>query len=41
MTQSKEEYPIAVFWAGIDNLDELLKKMEFRNEILKGKISRV
>ncbi|KAI9556065.1 hypothetical protein GHT06_018632 [Daphnia sinensis] len=37
----KIEYPIAVFGIGVENLEVLKKEMEFRNEILRGKISRI
>lgn len=40
VSERKIEYPIAVFGTGIENLEVLKKEMEFRNEILRGKISR-
>jgi hypothetical protein len=41
VSERKIEYPIAVFGTGIENLEVLKKEMEFRNEILRGKISRI
>lgn len=41
VTQHKLEYPIAVFGTGTENLEELKNEMEFRNEILRGNISRI
>ena len=41
VTQRKLEYPIAVFGTGTEKLDELKNEMEFRNEILRGSISRI
>jgi hypothetical protein len=41
VSERKIEYPIAVFGTGIENLEVLKKEMEFRNEILRGKINRI
>jgi hypothetical protein len=41
VSERKIEYPIAVFGTGIENLEVLKKEMEFRNEILRSKISRI
>ena len=41
VTERKLEYPIAVFGTGVENLEVLKKEMEFRNEVLRGNISRI
>jgi hypothetical protein len=41
VSERKIEYPTAVFGTGIENLEVLKKEMEFRNEILRSKISRI
>ena len=41
VTERKVEYPIAVFGTGIENLEELKEEMEYRNVVLRDKISRI
>jgi hypothetical protein len=41
ISERKLEYPIAVFGTGIENLEKLKNEMEYRNEILRGNISRI